>query len=124
MNELQERQWLRRHALFAPFGIFAVTALLVVRSGQWDGWKSLETAASLVDLAAVLYAMVAVLAERGVNMVFWALERKREREKETNDKIRARVVAELLDYVSPQSKQELEEWARDKGIPLDKAPRR
>ena len=124
MNELQERQWLRRHALFAPFGIFAVTALLVVRSGQWDGWKSLETAASLVDLAAVLYAMVAVLAERGVNMVFWALEQKRKREKETNDKIRAGVVAELLVDGIPQTKKDLEQWARDKGIPLDKGPRR
>ena len=124
MNEVQERQWLRRHAITAPFGIFAATALLVVRSGQWDGWESLGLAADMVDLGAVLYAMVAVLVERGVNMVFWALEQKRKREKETNDRIRAGVVAELLDHVSPQSKQELEEWAKKKGIPLDKLPPR
>ena len=77
-----------------------------------------------MDLGAVLYAMVAVLVERGVNMVFWALEQKRKREKETNDKIRAGVVAELLAEGIPQSKQELEQWARDKGIPLDKLPPR
>ena len=64
MNEWQERQWLRRHAIAAPFGIFAATALLVVRSGQWEGWESLGLAADMVDLGAVLYAMVAVLIER------------------------------------------------------------
>ena len=124
MSELQERQWLRRHAIAAPFGIFAATALLIVRSGQWDGWQSLEMAATLVDLGAVLYAMVAVLVERGVNMVFWALEQKRKREKETNDKIRAGVVAELLDRGILHTNQELEQWAQEKGIPLDKLPPR
>ena len=124
MNEWQDRRWLRRHAIAAPFGIFSVTVLLIARSGQWDGWESLELAATLVGLGAVLYAMVAVLVARGVNMVFWALEQKRKREKETNDRIRAGVVAELLAEGIPQSKQELEQWARDKGIPLDKMPPR
>ena len=124
MNELHERRWLRRHAIAAPFGIFAATALLVVRSGQWNGWESLEMAATLVDLGAVLYAMAAVLVERGVDMVFWALERKKEREKDRNDRIRAGVVAELLAEGIPQTKQDLEQWARDKGIPLDKLPPR
>ena len=117
-------QWLRRHAIAAPFGIFAATVLLVVRSGQWNGWESLEMAAGLVDLGAVLYAMVAVLVERGVDMVFWALERKKQREQENKAKNQAEVLAQLLADVSPESRQELEEWAREKGIPLDKAPPR
>ena len=124
MNELQERRWLRRHAVAAPFGIFAATVLLVVRSGQWNGWESLEMAASMVDLGAVLYAMVAVLAERGVDMVFWALERKKQREQENKAKNQAEVLAQLLTEGIPQTKEELEEWAKKKGIPLDEVPPR
>ena len=126
MDEGRERQWLRRHAIVAPFGIFAATALLVVRSGQWDGWESLGLVADMVDLGAVLYAMVAVLAERGVDMVFWALERKKQREQERKQrelenktKIQAEILVQLLAGEYPQSKEELEEWAKKKGIPLD-----
>ena len=115
---------MRRHAIAAPFGIFAATALLIVRSGQWDGWESLEMAATLVDLGAVLYAMVAVLVERGVDMVFWALERKRQREQENKAKNQAEVLAQLRSEGLPQTTEELEQWARDKGIPLDKLPPR
>ena len=119
-------RWLRRHAIAAPFGIFAATALLVVRSGQWDGWESLEMAAGLIDLGAVLYAMVAVLVERGVDMVFWALERKRkkQREQENKAKNQAALLTELLDMGIIQPNEELEQWAREKGIPLDKVPPR
>ena len=131
MDEGRERQWLRRHAILAPFGIFAATALLVVRSGQWDGWESLGLAAEMVDLGAVLYAMVAVLAERGADMVFWALERKKQRELERKQRelenkarVQAALVAELLASEYPKSKQELEEWARERGIPLDETPPR
>ncbi len=124
MSELRERRWLRSHAIAAPFGIFAATVLLVVRSGKWNGWEGLELASGLVDLGAVLYAMVAVLVERGVDMVFWALERKKQREQENKAKNQADVLAQLLAYVSPESQQELEEWAREKGIPIDKAPPR
>lgn len=120
MNELREREWLRRHAIAAPFGIFAATVLLIFRSGKWSGWESLEMAAGLVDLGAVLYAMAAVLAERGVDMVFWALERKKQREQENKAKNQAEVLAQLLADVSPESRKELEKWAREKGIPIDK----
>ena len=78
----------------------------------------------MVDLGAVLYAMVAVLIERGVDMVFWALEQKRKREKETNDKIRAGLISELLADEIPQTREDLEKWARNRGIPLDESPRR
>ena len=131
MDEGRERQWLRRHAILAPFGIFAATALLVVRSGQWDGWERLGLAAEMVDLGAVLYAMVAVLAERGVDMVFWALERKKQRELERKQrelenktKNQAEILVQLLAGEYPQSKEELEEWAKNKGIPLDETPPR
>ena len=131
MDEGRERQWLRRHAILAPFGIFAATVLLMVRSGQWDGWESLGLAAEMVDLGAVLYAMVAVLAERGVDMVFWALERKKQRELERKQrelenktKNQAEILVQLLAGEYPQSKEELEEWAKNKGIPLDETPPR
>ena len=124
MNEWREKQWLRRHAIFAPFGVFAATALLVIRSGQWTGWGSLELAANLVELGAVLYGMAAVLAEGGIRMVFWALEERKRMIKEREDMGRAKLVEEMLAEGIPQTKEELEQWARDKGIPLDKLPSR
>ena len=78
MGEWLEMRWLRLHAMFAPFGIAVATALLLARSGKWSGWESLESAATLVDLGAVVYGMAAVLAERGVRMVFWALDQRRQ----------------------------------------------
>ena len=124
MNEWHERRWLRRHAIAAPFGIFAATALLVARSGQWSGWESLELAATMVDLGAVLYAMVAVLIERGVDMVFWALERKKQREQENKAKNQAELLDRLLEKGILQSNPELEQLAREMGIPIDELPSR
>ena len=124
MNEWRERQWLRRHAVAAPFGVFAATALLVIRSGQWAGWGSLELAANLVELGAVLYGMAAVLVEGGIRMVFWALEERKMMIENRKALGRAEVVAEFLAEGIPQTKEELERWARDKGIPLDKLPSR
>ena len=152
-------RWLRLHALFAPFGVCAATALLLVRSGQWAGWESLQAASSMVDLGAAVYGMVAVLAERSIYMIFWALEQRRkwskEREKELQDKLaqgiaqgtaegmaqgiaqgtaegiaqgmaqgQAQVLTELLSEGIPQTKQDLEQWAREKGIDLDNLPPR
>ena len=61
-----------------------MTALLTywVELGSWKGTESLKLASSMVDLGAVLYGMIAVLVERGVRMIFWALdERRKWREK-------------------------------------------
>ena len=139
LNEYSNIRWLRLHALFAPFGVCAVTALLLARSGQWAGWESLPAASSLVDLGAAVYGMVAVLTERSIDMVFWALEQRRkrakEREKELQDKLaqgmaegiaqgQAQVLTELLSEGIPQTKQDLERWAREKGIDLDNLPPR
>ncbi len=76
----------------------------------------------MVDLGAVLYAMAAVLAERGVDMVFWALERKKQREQENKANNQAELIADLMSEGIPQTKQELAQWAREKGIPIDKLP--
>jgi hypothetical protein len=108
----RERRWLRRHALFAPFGVFAATLLLLVRSGQWSGWENLESAAKLVDLGAVMYSMVAVLAERGVDLVFWALEQRKKRIEERKAEGRAEERAKI--------KAHLERVSREEGIPLER----
>ena len=101
-----------RHALFAPFGVFAATLLLLVRSGQWSGWENLESAAKLVDLGAVMYSMVAVLAERGVDLVFWALEQRKKRIEERKAEGRAEERAKI--------KAHLERVSREEGIPLER----
>ena len=82
-------RWLRLHAMIAPFGVFAVTVFLLARSGKWSGWESLESAATLVDLGAVVYGMIAVLVERGVDMVFWALEQRQKRREKLQAEARA-----------------------------------
>ena len=75
----EERRWLRRHAMAAPFGIFATTLLITfwLEGWQWQGSASWELMAGQVDLGAVVYAMAAVLAERGVRLMFWALDERR-----------------------------------------------
>ena len=87
-------RWLRLHAMIAPFGVFAVTVFLLARSGKWSGWESLESAATLVDLGAVVYGMIAVLVERGVDMVFWALEQRQKRREKLQAEARAAGLAE------------------------------
>ena len=50
-------------------------------------------------------------------MIWWALEQKRKREQETNNRIKADLVAELLaSDLRSIDKQKLEEWAKEKGI--------
>ena len=124
MGEWREMRWLRLHAMIAPFGVFLVTVLLLARSGKWSGWESLESAATLVDLGAVIYAMVAVLVERGVRMVFWALDERRKWREKRREEAQADLIAEMLAEGIPQTEQELEQWARKKGISLDRHPRK
>lgn len=124
-----------RHAVAAPFGIFAAALLLAVAEGGWAGWDTLGPIAAMVDLAAVIYAMLAVAFERGVNMIWWALEQKRKRAEKAREiglaqgleqgmEIgRAGLVAELLASGMPKTSQELQEWAKERGIPVDQAPR-
>ncbi len=57
-------------------------------------------------------------------MVFWALEERKKMIEARKALGKAELIAEMLAEGIPQTKQELEQWARDKGIPLDKLPPR
>ena len=127
MDELWERRWLRRHAMAAPFGVFFTTALLTyfVEQGQWQGAATGETAASLVDLGAVLYGMAAVVIERGFRTMFWALDKR----KEWREKMRAEAHAEGHADGYAAAKREfdtqlarLTRAAREQGITLEELP--
>ena len=78
MGEWWQSRWIRRHVMFVPFGIFITTGLLayLTEPGPWEIRTSLKSAASLVDLGTVVYAMAAVLIERGIRMWFWALDQR------------------------------------------------
>ena len=137
----EERRWLRRHAMAAPFGIFIATIVLGYVSAPelWGTRESLGSWASLVDLGAVVYAAIAVLTERGVRLVFWALdERRKWREKWRaqaqaegraqgiavgRDEGRAEALTALLEVGRAQGNRDLEELiarvAREKGISMN-----
>ena len=104
---------MRLHAMIAPAGILATTLLLTYWRQQWQ-WPrpdSLDRAADLTDIGTVIYAVIAVAVERGVNMIFWALEERKKR----RERIRAEGRAE--------AEQRYENWlakvAEARGIPLD-----
>ena len=132
MDEWWERRWLRRHAMVAPFGIFATTALLTYwkERGQWQASASLESASELVDFAAVLYAMLAVLLERGVRLMFWALDERRKWRAKMRAEARAEGLAEGRTEgraegraeAQAETAQRYESWlakvAAEKDIPL------
>lgn len=111
MGDWWENQWLRRHATAAPFGILATTLLLTLywEGWQWHGRSSWDLANAHVDLAAVVYAAVAVLAERGVRVMFWALDQRRQ----WREKWRAAAIAE--------GRAEGIELGRDEGIEVGRA---
>ena len=73
----RERRWLRLHAITAPMGVAAVTALLAWL-GQSTGENQsatasyLDSAADKAYLATVTYALMAAIGEGVVRMVFWA----------------------------------------------------
>ncbi len=116
--------------MFAPFGVFLATALLLYLTGkaQWNNGENLELSASLVDLGAVLYAMVAVLVERGVRMWFWALDERRKWREKWRTEARSEGVAEGRAEGRAEAEREFEEWlrrmAQEKGIALDDLPPR
>ena len=142
MGDWWERRWVRLHAMAAPAGILATTLLLTYwRQGWYWRWPDgLDRAADLVDIGTVIYAVIAVAVERGVNVIFWALEeRKKRRERsraELEALIQARIEAEIQVRVESQAQsqeelraegraettQRYENWltkvADEKGIPL------
>ena len=132
--ESREGRWLRRHAVFAPFGIFVMTALMTYFTGTVGAntrefWKS---AADMVDLGTVLYAMAAMSFEKGVDAVFWALEQRRKRRERYEAEAKAAAESELISALvaagQEQGNQEVvalvESFAKERGISLDEPPRR
>lgn len=141
MGDWWENQWLRRHATAAPFGILATALLLAfyLEKWQWHGRSSWELATAQVDMGAVLYAAAAMLAERGVRLMFWALDQRRKwRAKWRAEAIaeghaegiaqgiaegRAEGQAEGRIAGQAETQQRYDEWlarvSREKGIPLD-----
>ena len=101
-----EIRWLRRHALLAPFGVFAATMLLTweMEQWQWHGRSSWALAMTLVDMGAVLYGMAAVAAERSVRLMFWAWNQHQKERAKLREEGRKESAAKI---------QELEEANRD-----------
>ena len=127
----------------APFGILAATALLThfTASTPRNPLDSLRHAPTMVNLAVPIYAAIAVLIERGIVMVFWALEQRKkwrderlaaqaardaalraEIRNELKAELMAEVIAEVRDQITAEVRRELEQWAQNKGIPPDSLP--
>ena len=108
-----ESQWLRRHATIAPFTILAATVFVAwVFDGSKFQWPAIvESIASFVDLVALLYSIGALAIERGINMVWWAIEQHKKRE-------RARIQAEesRIEQAVQQAVQKAIEDARNSVI--------
>ena len=125
MVEWWRRDWLPRHVAVAPFGVFLISLLLGLWSegGQWQSDKIMEAAAKFVDLAAVIYGMIAVSVERGGRLMFWALDQRRQwREKwrkEIEDEVRAETEREIREEYS-RLESHLVQVAREEGIPLER----
>ena len=125
MVEWWRRDWLPRHVAVAPFGVFLISLLLGLWSegGQWQSDKIMEAAAKFVDLAAVIYGMIAVSVERGGRLMFWALDQRRQwREKwrkEIEDEVRAETEREIREEYS-RLESHLERVAQEEGIPLER----
>lgn len=120
MIDQSEFRWLRRHTVVAPFGIFAVTLALAwwERVLPWPSVGPAETA-ELVDLAAIIYGMIAVLSERGVRVMFWALDQRRQWRERWRQEARAEGRDQGRAEERAAMKAHLERVAREKGIDLD-----
>lgn len=121
MNEWWSERWLRRHALAAPFGVFAATALLTYlhTQGQAQPRELTQTAAGFVDLGAVLYGMVAVVIEKGITLMFWALEQRQKRQKAFRDEIASEIRQDVVAQAEREIFARLGPIAKDKGISED-----
>ena len=118
MNEWWSERWLRRHALAAPFGVFAATALLtyLYTQGQAQPRELTQTAAGFVDLGAVLYGMVAVVIEKGITLMFWALEQRQKRQKAFRDEIASEVRKDVVEQIERDFIERIVPFAEEKGI--------
>ena len=132
MDRWWQRPWLRFHATIAPFGISATTLLLTLylEQWQWQGRDSWELAGDLVDLGAALYGMAAVLGERGIVFMLWALDKRREWREKMRAEARAEGLAEGRAAGRAEGQAEIKKRyeerlariaaeAREKGITLE-----
>ena len=125
---------MRFHATVAPFGISATTLLLTLYLDQWlwQGRASWELAGDLVDLGAALYGMAAVLVERGITFMLWALDKRREWREKWRAEVQAEIQAELLAAMQAEARAEekpvitevAQRVAQAQGITLDERPPR
>ena len=121
MGQWWEKQWgLRLHAIILPFGVFILTALLTRwTSGQWPGQANLEMAANLVDLATVIYGMIALTVEGGVRLMFWALQKHlewRESMREEGRKETKKQYMPILKQMAQEKGLTLEELLEQEGV--------
>ena len=99
---------MRWHATTAPIGILAVTGLLVglSESSEWRLADIIDLASRRVELGALGYALAVVLAERSIDVIFWALERqqirrqeRRERQERLRNEGRAALATEIREMM-------------------------
>ena len=119
--------------MFVPFGVFITTGLLTyfVETGPWGVRLFLKSAASMVDLGTVAYAMVAVFVERVIRMWFWALDQRekwrekwrREAQAEGRAEGETNILNQMWATAHAEGNQELAAQvariAEEKGIALD-----
>lgn len=81
MMESSDVRWLRRHATITPFGAAVTTWLLSVwiGGGQWLFWHDLDPAKAMAGLGTIAYGIIAVVAEGGIKVVFWALDERKKK---------------------------------------------
>ena len=128
MNEWWQNRWFRRHAMFVPFGVFITTGLLTyfVETGPWGVRPFLKSAASMVDLGTVVYAMVAVSVERVIRMWFWALDQREKWREKWRREAQAEGRADLLNRMwaaahaegNQELAEQVERIAREEGVEL------
>ena len=128
MNEWWQNRWFRRHAMFVPFGVFITTGLLTyfVETGPWGVRAFLKSAASMVDLGTVVYAMVAVSVERVIRMWFWALDQREKWREKWRREAQAEGRADLLNRMwaaahaegNQELAEQVERIAREEGVEL------
>ena len=121
MGQWWEKQWgLRLHAVILPFGVFILTALLTRwTSGQWPGQANLEMAANLVDLATVIYGMMALTVEGGVRLMFWALQKHLEWRESMREQGRVEGRKEARKETRESIASHLEKVSKERGIPME-----
>lgn len=130
-----KRNWQRTHAVAAPFGTALVTLLLSTRSERWiwTFWQS-EVSWNLVadnaGVGAMTYGMLAVTAEGGATLIFWALdERDKRKERRSAERKQELTSAEAKgrDEGRAETDAEWREWYHrqvERGVVLEEPPTR